>query len=289
MDKSIFDKEKLIVDTILNCNKEIGLFCKDISMTTNKNLFEGLIEKSNIYHYNMLSLYSKVTDTDLTNLNESEIFNDTNKYIKNDSKNYYKYFNDVKKFLEGFELNIQKSLNENLEVSDEKIENKQNLDIFNFKQDLDRILRKLEKIDDFEKLSPDVLKIKLFSNSPIYIFGYDIINNLHLQTRLFNEYKLQQVDIDTIIYNKFDKKLLFCYNGGYIEYSIIDDNMVQYKYDLKFDSNFLPNLKEHLQITVLYTIYLNQTKLNIKFSDNLYNDVKFEHYAQIKKKEGITK
>lgn len=278
----IQEKEQLIVSTIFACNKEIEKFCNETK------LFET---NSNIYHFNMLSLYSNIIGTNFKSLNESQLLNES--YIKVPStNNYYKYFLEVDKFLTGFHLDIQNNLNESITIDTKKVESPTNLNILTFKTELKQIIEKLSKIDDFQKYTnTDIIKTKIFAKRPLFVYGYNIINNIALQSELVNKFQLTQDKIASILYNKPEKLLYFCtknqiftYNIEVDEFSILND----FKFDFT-ENNYLQKLKEHLEIFAIYEIFVNVNFLNIKFTDNLYNDVKFAKYLEYRKTNEIVK
>ncbi len=285
MEQSIQQKESLIVGTILACNKEIGNFCNQT------NLFEDVVTKNNIYHFNMLNLYSNITDVKLQNLNESEIF-ENSVYIKMNSRNnYLTYFKQVDKFLSGFDLNLQKSLNESLIIDKNKHEDSINLDINTFKKDLKTIINELLKINDLD-IPTDILKIKMFANKPLFVYGFNIMNNMVIQTELFKKYNLSYDNILAIVFNKYNNSILFCIENKYYSYSIEQDLFSSTVLKTPIKNHFyLKNLKTELGINVLYELYMSPNLLNIKFTDNLYNDVKISQLnnSNLQNKNNIAK
>ncbi|MCK9416599.1 hypothetical protein M0Q97_08090 [Candidatus Dojkabacteria bacterium] len=274
MEKSIQSKEQLIISTLFSCNREIKNFHNETK------LFENFIDKQPIYHYNMLTVYSNITDVPFQNLNENELFNES--YIKmNDRKNYYVYFQKVNEFLSGFSLDIQKSLNESLIVDKKKVENLNILNIDTFKNDLKQLLSKLESIDNFS-LPKNVIKIKSSLNLPLYVYGFNIVNNFQLLFELQTKFNILQNELISIIYDKSNKSILFCTKTRIILYDIQKDEFIEtkFKLDLKSSKGYLQILKEETEIFDMYEIYTNPIILNIKFTDNLYNDGKYADYIK---------
>ena len=277
------DKEKVIIGTILSCNNEIRNFQKKC----NVKLFED--SKLDKYHYKMLNLFSVVTGN-LLNENINELISIDNFVKPNNRGNYYAYFQKVNNFLNGFEPEIQKSLNESITtLSSIPLTRQTNnfnqngnpkfLSIESFKTDLKTYIKKLESNNDFDKnISNDIMKIKIFSNRPIFVYGFDIINNFIFQKEIIDRFKKNPNTIYSICYDKGAKRLLFVFDEV-IAYDIETDNLDLLKnidptYDnIKYtDNNYFLVLKESIN-KALVEIYMNTSNQNIKFSDNLYKDV----------------
>lgn len=274
MEKSIQSKEQLIISTLFSCNREIKNFHNETK------LFENFIDKQPIYHYNMLTVYSNITDVPFQNLNENELFNES--YIKmNDRKNYYVYFQKVNEFLSGFSLNIQQSLNESLVVNDKKVGFANILNIDTFKNDLKLLLSKLESIDSFG-LSKQIIKIKSSLNLPLYVYGFNIVNNFHLLSELQTKFGILQSEMISVIYDRPNKSILFCTKQKIVLYDIKKDEFMEIKFKLNFTSSkgYLQTLKEETEIFDMFEIYTNPIVLDIKFTDNLYNDGKYLNYVK---------
>jgi hypothetical protein len=281
--KSIQEKEQLIISTIINCNSEIKNF-----LNLNKKIpnYSNLMERNNIYFYNMTQLLSEINP-----LFESYDFNNLNNFQKESSpiinkrNNYYSYLNKVNDFLDGYERPMQVSLNESLTINANliKTENPINLNIFTFKDDLKNIIQELSKMDDIQTLSPEILKIKLWAKKPLFIYGFDIVNNLALHKELVSTFNIEK--IFSICFDKSNKQLIFLCkhklnNSLIICYDIIKDELDLYtkintdfnNISINFDKNYLNNLKSILDNNSIIELYIDITTLNLKFEDNLYFD-----------------
>ena len=109
---SILDKEQTIISTLLECNNEIRKVNK---LLNNKSLER----KVNLYHFNFGNLFSELNPLFENDNSISSQFS----RITNTRDNYYSYFNKVRQFIDGYEPNIQKSLNESLKVDTAQVEN----------------------------------------------------------------------------------------------------------------------------------------------------------------------
>lgn len=280
------DKEQVILSTIISCNREL----KNFQKKCNINLFgESKLDK---YHYKMLNLFSVVTGEPLNVLNESiSSLLESNNFVKpNPHGNYYAYFQKVNEFLNGYESGIQHSLNESiLTLSsiplDKQTANFQQntniklLSIDTFKADLKRYIEILRTNDDFEKyVSDDILKIKIFSKRPIFVYGFDIINNFIFQKEISERFKKNPNSILSICYDKGMKRLFFVFDE-IIAYDIETDTLdllkkIDSSYDIpRYDkTNYFTILKDSIS-KALIEIYMNTSMQDFSFKDNLYNDV----------------
>lgn len=266
--KSVQEKEELIVGTIIEANKQLQTFLNE-SKSFKKNKFVKLYESkyADVIDYNMKSLFADVTNTNIFNLNENNNFPSA---FENKRKNYYSYFNKVYKFLNGYELNIQTSLNESLKTD----VNSTAIDIKTFKNFLKNTIKSLEKQNDYQNYDTDILNIKTFAKQPIFVYGYDICNNIK---NLSNEINLNINNLIGIVYSEKDKQIWFVPKNSQslIIYDIIND-------ELKTENNFiksnldpkkyLEQLKTEKDIYNLFEIYTNQDLFDLKFTDNLYHD-----------------
>ncbi len=270
---SIQSKEELIVGTILSCNNEIKKFSK----------LTGLKEsnKVSLYHFNMIQLFGQINPLFENNFEINNI-PDSSIYIKNKRDNFYSYFQKVNEFLDGYEPNIQKSLNENLNIDESIVENPLQINIDTFKKDLKKIIDELSIKNDLDKIPKEILKIKLLAKKPIFIYGFDICNNIALQKELFENFKLQITDLLSICFDKTNKQLLFvttntntivCYD---LENDIFDlYNNVNKDSKIKSEQlkskNYLEILKELIHNNII-EIYINIDKFDLKYVNNLYSD-----------------
>jgi hypothetical protein len=274
------DKEHMIVSGILSCNNEIR------RLQASSKLFENLIDKDkvNIYKYNMMNLYCEVANTNLTRLNES--FISSFDYIKNNHDNYYAYFNKINDFLSGYELPVQQSLNESLEISDAQVKNPTQLNIETFKQDLKAIILKLESINDIQNLDAGILKIKALSKIPLYVYGYNIMNNDKLIDTLLT-YSMKPSDIKMIVYDGYNKGISFVANGKFIFYDLKTDSFNAKKTAFPIDNNLFQTFKNYTQVNNLVELYFDPSLMNLKYTNNVYNDEKYANWLNEKKKSNV--
>jgi len=293
MEMSIQAKEQLIIGTILSANKELEKFCNEFGNISKvgkemRNLMEN--QNFSLYHYNLSNLFSQVSGIDYIQLNESfDSIMDQNNYVKNPRKNYYSYFQKVNNFLSGFEIPLQKSLNESLNVDNEQVESPIQMDIMTFKNDLKKVIEKLEQSNDLEVIPPNILKIKTFAKQPIFICGYNICGNLALKKELFDRFQITDQTLLSVCFDKSNRQLLF----------IVEDSTKMVCYDLKQDvlelynnvstnekipfvkllgNNYLGKIKELIHNNIV-VIYFNESSLMLKFTDNLYCDTKYAEYV----------
>lgn len=277
---TIQDKEKIILGTIINCNKEIMKlnegFIKNAPLKLRK-LFESKQKIYDIYQYNMVDLFAKSDDNF-----DGEYPN----AIKLTNNNYYAYFKKVLGFLNEYELPVQKSLNESLKVNSKKVKNPIQLNILTFKDELKKLIFEIEKQNDVRNYSDDILSIKIFAKQPLFVCGFNIMNNLAINTEL-QKFK---VNIFAIVYNKSNKQLIFvssnsnqllCYD---IEKDVLDwyqtVNEVQLKTVIIKPEKYLITLKEIIGYNNLLEIYVDQKTLNLKYTDNLYKDTQYVEFRK---------
>lgn len=277
--KSIEEKESLILGTIISCIKNLKDLQKKFGKI--KNLCESL--NLNIYNNNMMSLYSNLSGIEFHQLNESVSFDQIN-MVKNPRNNYYSYFKNVSDFLDGYEIGIQNSLNESFEPVDIKsltnlgTKIKKTFGIESFKEDLKKVIEKLESINEVEVYSNDIINIKIFAHKPIFIYGFDIVNNIGLQEELNKKYKKDTNSLLSIIYDKTNKDLLFVYPSGIITYKIEEDIFQELQFNLN-KAIYLQFVKDNINANIV-EIYRNIQLLELKFTDNLYNDEARKKFAE---------
>lgn len=266
---SILDKEQTIIATLIDCNKQIQSLNE--SVLNNKSLEK----KVNLYHYNFGSVYKQLNES------ISDQSQDDFVAIKNHRGNYYSYLKNVKNFIEGYEPEIQKSLNESLSIDEKLNPNATQINIFSFKNDLDKILKILEKQNDFDRLDSEIIKIKSFAKQPIMILGFDVCNNLGLKTELYNKFKIQESDLIAICYEKSEHQLFFITSNIIVVYSVKNDLFDLYNIvnknrqisELTLEpKTYLKVLKEKIEKNTLYELWVNVEKFELKFTDNLYFD-----------------
>ncbi|MDE6289580.1 MAG: hypothetical protein K2L64_02345, partial [Ureaplasma sp.] len=279
--KSVQDKEALIIGTVIACNNELSHFLNENRKFTSsqtslfkKNPFIKLYESKlhDIYNYNLKGLFEDFS-IELPNA------------IENIRNNYYSYFNKVYSFLNGYELGIQKSLNESLNVSESKVKNPLQVNIETFKKTLKSIIEKLEKQDDIANYSQQQLGIKTFAKQPLFIAGYNICNNIALMQELQEKFGITNENLLAIVYDRSNKMLIFIplNSRSVITYSILQDELKAENNYLSRElnaTNYIEDLKLQKDNNTFIEIYLNQNSLNFKFTDNLYNDIKRYVYKQ---------
>lgn len=244
--------ELVLIGTILECNKR---------------LFESTrLPRCKKYFKKFNNLYS--LSTGLNNLNESvELLPNAVEFPK--TGNLYSYYNKVSKFLNTFEVPLQESL--------DSLSNVQQA-IRDFKIDLKTIINKLEKQDSFDNYTDNILKIKILSKQSLTVCGFDIINNLALMSELSVKFGLSNNNLLALVYNKYDKELLFIgYNtSNVVKYNIKTDELEKKEFEnksFKFNPiNYLQELKQLTGINNLFEIYVSINALSLKYTDNVYQD-----------------
>ena len=283
---SVQQKEQLIVGTILSCNNEI----KKISQIMPK--LNESIQNTNVYHFNMKSLFNDINPL----LESFQNIPDESIYVKNTRGNYLSYFQKVYEFLDGYEVNLQTSLNESLNVEGNSIQ----IDIVSFKKDLKTIINELLKKNDLENISPEILKIKTLANIPISIYGYDICNNISLQKELVEKFNLTSEKLLAICFDKSNKQILFVTNStnSIIVYDLKKDMLDNY--NTVNNENKIPS--KPLSISTYFSIlqelinnniivlYLNINELKLNYTDNLFGDEsRIKYIQQMQNQEKIRK
>ena len=244
--------ESIIIGTILACNQKLY---------ENQNL-----KRSKKYSKIFTDLYT--ISNGMQSLNESEIIRTVNAVEFPKTGNLYAYYQKVNTFLDSFEIPLQESLDSLSSVQKS---------IRNFKLDLKVVIDKLDKQDSFDNYTDNILKVKILSKKPLLVCGYNLINNLALMQELSVKFKLTNQNLLAIVYNKYDKELLFV---GYdsksiIRYDIKTDELVQKEIEqnIKFNpTNYLKELKEITGVNNMFELWVNIQALSLKYCDNLYLD-----------------
>lgn len=278
--ESIENKESIILSTIIVCNKMI----KDLQKKM-KNLVS--LCECDKYHYNFLETYSKIYGINIQSLNESiQTFNDRSFIPLNERNNYYNYFLKVESFLNGYNLPLQKSLNEALELNLAS-EIKRKFGISDFKDDLKSIITKLEKIDEVDNCYDNqILKIKVFAKKPIFVYGFDLINSIALQNQIINNFKKDVKKLLSLCFDKTNKELLFVFDDELLSYGIKNDE-IKSIIKTSFNTNtYMTIMKENLHNNII-ELYQNKEVLSLKFSDNLYGDIQRERFQNLIKSQII--
>lgn len=279
--ETLQNKEQLIIGTIIGCNsvmKELAKSNGEIS-----KMFESY--ESNTRHYGLTSLYSNIVGVSLKSLTENfEIVEQSNFIKMNEHNNYLAYFKNVYEFLDGYEIGIQKNLNESLGSLNT------NNTIDSFKLNLRKCIEELMSSDDYDKYSAndEVLKIKILAKKPLYVCGFDIMNVIKsdsFRTEIETKFKKSIDDIIAVCFDKSNKQIIFVIEPTTILcYDILSDKFDYYNSVNKENQLVKPektftyeNYKAYLTENInnmLVDLYLNESKLDLKYGDNLYNDVK---------------
>jgi hypothetical protein len=283
---NIQEKEQLIIGTILHCNNEIKKLSNHLNL-------KNLMEKNNMYHFTMIQLYSDIEEDSNIKLFENfeNKISKITSYGQNTRGNFYAYFNSVFNFLNGFEPNIQHSLNESLKPLNESA---QELNIFTFKDDLKKIMKILETKNEIENLPQDILKIKILAGKPIFVLGFDICNSIALKKELQEKFSIKMQDLFSVLFDKTNKQLIFVTSKSFtntICYDLKTDVFDYYHIvnpettlsNFEFGKDYFAKIKEQIG-TNLLEIWLNIENLKIEFSDNLYLD-KIRQQTEIAKRE----
>jgi hypothetical protein len=294
MKLTVKDKEEVIVSTIISCNNENKKFIS--SKRLNESLKEKLsFEKTNLYSYNMTQLLGEINPIFENNnyLDSSITINESFNYVKNDHNNYKAYFGKVLNFLNSFEINVQSTLNESLNVDVNLVKQPLQLNINTFKEDLKALIEYLSKQNDFNTIPQECLKIKILTKKPILINGFDICNNLQLKNALQQQFNIDQSKVNGIVFDKSNKQLLFVNSNNYestICYDVNSDIFDYYNVVNKEtnrlpsrkvdDLKILPQLKAMTGINNMIEIYTNFQNTKIEFKDNLYQDNKRNEFNQ---------
>lgn len=282
---NVQNKEQIIIGTILKCNQEIKNFLNE-SVSSNKHFNDLLInlnESVDLYHYNLTNLFKTVCNSD------NELFENYSQFTNN-HKNYYAYFNKVYNFLNEFETNIQVTLNESLIVDSRKVKNPKQLNIVTFKNDLKNLINYLESQNDISNYTKKILNLKTFLKQPIYVCGYNLINNDILRQQLFDNFKITEQNLLSICFNQNTKQLYFVTpnTNNMIVYDLKSDVLDNYnkvnKINLKpinlKPNDYLNTLKQLTGVNSIYEIYINPNTLNFKFEDNLYKDNAYKKFRE---------
>lgn len=254
---SLQEKEQQIISTIICCD----------------NIINPKISK---YSEGLTILYESITGISETNTLLLENFNQVK--INDFRKNKFAYLRKVNEYLNNTESLI-KPLNESLN----SIKSNNEINIDSFKNDLSLIINELEKNNDFNKLdllAPEILKIKLFANKPIMVYGFDIVNNYHLQTELKDNFGFNILEIISILFDKTNKRIMFVFNNQIICYDLYSNTFDYLKNILNEDTNYLNGLDKTNYLSIIgeeinrniIELFFNKTNLELKFQDNLFKD-----------------
>lgn len=196
MEELISVKEYKLFNIILECNNNLGLFEKN-KLSGMQQLFESFDESKKP---EVIVDYTKFNDNNYAYGREVlRILNDlSSDVVLNEAINYFNKYNQIK--------------------------------FTHFKDELKKYVSNLERINDFnvlDGLNPTVVKTKILLRRPVNIFGFDIINNIHLQQVIFDKFGLKQTDIMRVIYDKSNKQIIFEYSSLYITYNIENNEFEQ--------------------------------------------------------------
>ncbi len=262
---SLQEQEQKFISTLICCNNELSQ--------------EYNAKKS--YNKNMIQLYESIVGAQKIPYEQITVHNLIN--FKDFRANKYAYLNSVKKLMEDFDVDMMVNLNENSNFQDD------GFNIQSFKNQLNDVIQKMSSNNDFnvlDSLNPTILKIKVFTKKPIYVYGFDIVNNQYLLDELNSNFGLSINNIYSILFDKSNKQLLFIFPGKIISYLVnsntFDDYNVVWKdvwqgnveniHTVTFE-NYMEFVKEHINTNII-ELYKNPTNFNPQFTDNLYNDKK---------------
>lgn len=264
-DLSLQEKEQQIISTIICCDKKIN-------------------PKNSIYSPKMIQLYESITGLDnINNINSSVEVNNQVKY-ENFRKNPLAYLQKVNDYLNENETNVITNLNESLSVD--------SININTFKDELKSKINDFMNMNDFNKLDSiddKILKIKLFAKKPIYVYGFDIINSIHLQQELKTSYNIDLSNIYAILFDKSNKQLLFVFENLLFVYVLKTNDFGLYNKIYPDETlktvltkeNYLSVIKDEINGNILQ-IYVNRDIYDFKFQDNLFQDGKKSQEVQEK-------
>jgi hypothetical protein len=221
-----------------------------------------------IYKKNFTALFESLSD-DLSYNQQIPCLIQSNKFAR---------LNRIYEELNSYDESVIKPLNESIEQPFQKF----NADTF--KNLINDTLNRMKKNDDFKVLPPDILKIKRDLHIPVCVWGFDINQVLTLRPNAFS-----------LVYDRTFKKVIivnYAQNGkeqvGDLEvYDILSDSLLgndklqpilaginsKIKADTFTKSNYLDILKLVFGNNLI-VIYKDINKLDFKFTDNLFNDMK---------------
>ena len=258
---SLQEKEQNIIATLIVCNNELNL------------------DDKNKYKNNMVQLYESIVGGDIID-SDSEIFESNNLIKKSDFRNNkYAYFQKVNNLIDNYDKDVIISLNENI--------NQDSFNINNFKNELKKEINLLQNNNDFnnlDKLDSNILKIKIFAKKPIYVYGFNILNNKNLQKELQQVYNLNIENIIAIIFDKSNKQILFIFESIIITY-VLENNDFGYYNDVWKDTengnvlninkinktNYLEFIKTEINANII-VLYVSISNFDLTFKDNLFKD-----------------
>lgn len=249
MEGTVLDKEVKLLQTLIECNELLD------------------DENSDIYGFNFQQLYEHIGYS-------------TNSAVKISNGNKYKYFTDVYKFLDSHELSVYKTLNESLKPSASMKDNTSVFDIDSFKTKLYNHIKFLETQDDTNLYSHKHLKIKTYFRKPLIVRGFDICD----YEPLLGTVGLSRDSLTAVAFNKNTREIYFVTDNlmNSVSYSIDTDefNKIANNSIRVSPRDYLSILKEFTGINNIIELYLNTSKLDLKYTDNLYKDEAFQQYRQ---------
>ena len=262
---SLQEQEQKFISTLICCNNEMSQ--------------EYNAKKS--YNKNMIQLYESIVGIGKVPYNEITQHNLIN--FKDFRANKFAYLNSVKKLMQSFDVDMMVNLNESSNFEDD------GFNIISFKTQLNSIIEKMSISNDFnvlDSLNPTILKIKVFTKKPIYVYGFDIVNNQYLLEELSSNFGLSINNIYSIIFDKTNKQLLFIFPGRIISYLVNSNEFDDYNNvwkdtwqgnienidKIKFE-DYNEFVRENINNNII-ELYKNPSNFNPKFEDNLYGDKK---------------
>lgn len=193
--------------------------------------------------------------------------------------NKFSYFKKIQKFLESYNITLQKNLFESV-TSDRYFSL--------FKQDLKRVIDQLEQQNDFNTTPNKFISIKAFAGIPIKLHGIEIgsqlISNAEVQSELSKQFgMISSVELIAAYYNRSNAEIYFVsLNHGIVSYQSTTDEFKRiYTGEINFN-DFTEHVKSITGYNNLVEIYTNKEILynseRFKFTDNLYSDIKQQVY-----------
>lgn len=191
--------------------------------------------------------------------------------------NKYAYLTRVSDILNDFDTSVV-SLNESM---NQDIHTSQEYDIQKFKRYINKLVKELKSQNDFDRLDPDIIKIKQSLNASLYVKGLDV-NHIHHDLS-----KITQHHIISLVYDKsYDRIIIVFKEGGVSVYDINtdifgsptnfynDNNAVDIR-GINVNKIKLSEICIYLKSKIhnnLISIYTDLDELGLKYSDNLYKD-----------------
>lgn len=306
MTQSILDKEKVLMGTLLQCNNVIYSLAQDSSKNNiTKGKHTKLFENCDLYRLAFMNMTTISTGIELKSLNESinDFITENNAVEVSKFGNYYAYFKKVMNFLNGYDQNILKSLNESIKSLDEltpkRTGQEQKLgggkimnftkntgvvtptdyaanitpvsDISAFKNELKKYISELEHINDVSVYDNMVIRMKILTGKPLFVYGMNITRSVDFVLYVSKNFHVSNTNLLAIYFNKNNRTLVFVYDKNFVlQYGIANDEFEKITIPIQYNKDtFEKAVKEYLTYNML-ALYQNIDAMT--FSDNLYFD-----------------